>query len=241
MRLTAIWGPPGSGKTSLAIDLAFALSKSGNTVCLISPEPFSELSAILGIKITKQQSIDAAYHATANLKQTVCKVDGLLFVLAAPYYADAFEGDASLTDVKNLLEETRATFDCVIVDCPSHTNNTVAASAMNLADNVILLSGFRASAGVWNRAYIRAIKALEDKIIPVCLQGDSSFDYRGLNRLIEQEPSIWIPYFPEADTARRMKRTLYDYGGKIGKAYNAAIDELCSEVRRETDREYQFV
>lgn len=241
MSITAIWGPPGSGKTSLAIDLAYALSKGGNSVCLISPEPFSEMSALLSLKITKQQSIDAAYHAIGNLKQTVCKVEGLLFVLAAPYYADAFEGDASLSEVKNLIGETKATFDCVIVDCPAHTHNSFAAWALNQADTVLLLTGFRSSSGMWNRAYQRAIRVFEDKTIPVCVQGDSSFDYRALNRLIELNPSIWVPYYPEADAARRMRRTLYDSGGKLGKTYNAAIDEICNEVRKEADREYQFV
>ncbi len=241
MSLTAIWGPPGSGKTSLAIDLAYALSKGGNSVCLISPEPFSEMSALLGIKISKQQSIEAAFQATVNLKQTVLKVDGLLFVLAAPYYTDAFDAEASLSDVKSLLEETEATFDCVIVDCPAHTHNTLAAWALNRADTVLLLTGFRSASGLWNRAYQRAIKLLESRAVPVCVQGDGSFDYRALCRLEELNPAIWIPFYPDAEAVRRMRRTLYDSGGKVGKAYNAAIDELCNEVRKEADHEHQFV
>ena len=241
MSLTAIWGPPGSGKTSLAIDLAYALSKGGSSVCLISPEPFSEMSALLNIKITKQQSIEAAYHAIGNLKQTVLKVDGLLFVLAAPYYTDAFEAEASLSDVKALLEETEATFDCVIVDCPAHGHNTLAAWSMNQADTVLLLTGFRSASGLWNRAYQRAIKAMDGKTVPVCLQGDSGFDYRALCRLEELNPTIWVPFVLDAEAVRRMRRTLYDSGGKVGKAYNAAIDELCIVARKEADHEHQFV
>ncbi len=232
MSVTAIWGPPCSGKTSLAIDLSYALSKGGNSVCLISPEPFSEMSALLSIKITKQQSIDSAYHAIGNLKQTVCKVDGLLFVLAEPYFTDAFETEASLNDVKSLLEETEATFDCVIVDCPAHTHNTLAACALNRADTVILLTGYRSASGLWNRAFLRAIQALESKTIPVCVQGDSNFDYRSLHRLVELEPVVWIPHYPDADAGRRVRRTLYDSGGKAGRAYNAAIDDLCSKLRQ---------
>jgi molybdopterin-guanine dinucleotide biosynthesis protein len=241
MSITAIWGPPGSGKTSLAIDLAFALSRNGLSVCLISPEPFSEMSALLNIKITKQQSIEAAYQATVNLKQTVLKVDGLLFVLAAPYYTDAFEAEASLSNMKSLLEEAEATFDCVIVDCPAHGHNTLAAWAMNQANTVVLLTGFRSASGLWNRAYQRAIKAMEGKTVPVCLQGDSGFDYRALCRLEELNPAIWVPFYPDAEAVRRMRRTLYDSGGKVGKTYNAAIDELCNEARKEADHEHQFV
>jgi MinD superfamily P-loop ATPase len=241
MAVTAIWGPPGSGKTTLALDLAFALSRSGSMVCLISPEPYSELSALLNIKITKQQSIDAAYHATGNLKQTVYQVDGLLFVLAAPYYTDAFDEEASGSDVKGLLAETAATFECVIVDCPSHTHNTMAAWALNQADAVLLLTGFRSSAGLWNRAYQRAIRALDEKTVPVCIQGSDSFDYRALHRLINLTPRVWVPYYPDAESAQRLRRTLYDSGGKVGKTYNSAIDELCMLARKEGEREYQFI
>ena len=241
MSLAAIWGPPGSGKTTLAIDLAIALSKSGNSVCLISPEPFSEMSTLLNIKITKQQSIEAAYRATGNLKQIVCKVDGLLFVLAAPYYTDAFDETASASEVKNLLDEARGTFDSVIVDCPAHTHNAMAAWALNMADTVLLLTGFRSSSGLWNRAYQRAIKELDGKAVAVCVQGSDSFDYRALHRLIELTPAVWVPFYPDAEPVRRIRRSLYDSGGKVGKSYNAAIDEICAELRKEDDREYQFV
>lgn len=241
MSITAIWGPPGSGKTSLAIDLAFALAKNGNSVCLISPEAYSEISALLGVKIPKQQSLDAAYHATGNIKQTVFKVDGLLFVLAAPYYADAFETNASVSDVKNLLEEAEASFDRVIVDCPAHTHNSLSAWAINRAETLLLLTGFRASSGLWNRAYQKAVKALEAKTIPVCVQGDGGMDYRGLCRLEELSPQIWVPYYPDADLARRMRRTLYGSGGKAGKSYSAAVEELCKALLKEAEHEYKFV
>ena len=38
MGINAVWGPPQSGKTTMAIDLAFALSRGGQSVLLISPE-----------------------------------------------------------------------------------------------------------------------------------------------------------------------------------------------------------
>ena len=60
MGIYAIWGAPQSGKTTLAVNLAYAISKGDKTVCLISPESYSELSAILGIKIPEEHSLRAA-------------------------------------------------------------------------------------------------------------------------------------------------------------------------------------
>ncbi len=240
MAITAIWGPPCSGKTSLSIDLAFAIAKSGKSVCLVSPEPYSEMSALLNVKLMKPKSLEAAYHASGNLKQTVYQVDGLLFLLAASYYSDAFEQDVSGAEVKTLLQELEVSFEYVIVDCPSHTFNALAAWALNRAKAVFLLTGFRSSSGLWNRAYQRAIRALEGKTIPVCLQGSGSFDYRTLNRLTELTPEVWVPYYPDADSVRQMRRTLYDTGGKAGKQYNAAIEEVYGAIK-EAEHEHQFL
>ena len=90
MSLIAVWGPPQSGKTTLSIDLAYALSQQGKSVCLISPEPYSELTARMGIRIIHNKSLDQAYSAIGNLQQTVLEVDDLLYVLAVPWDHDAY-------------------------------------------------------------------------------------------------------------------------------------------------------
>ncbi len=238
MPITAIWGPPNSGKTTLAIDLAYAISRRGKTVCLISPEPFSELSQIFSVKLIKPQGIEMAYHVPGSLKQAVFQIDSLLFILAAQYFTDAFGDSESLPEVKSLLSEASVTFEHVIVDCPSTANNTMAAWAINQATSVLLLTGFCSTAAAWYQAFNRAIGAFPMKAIPICVQGSDSFDYRGLSSVLSNNnsgvkisPKVWVPFFPGAEAVQRQRRTLYDYSGKVGKAYTAAIDEICDEVQ----------
>lgn len=71
MGINAVWGPPQSGKTTKAIDLAFALSRGGQSVLLISPELYSELAARLNIRIEPEKSLVAAYKNKESLKQIV--------------------------------------------------------------------------------------------------------------------------------------------------------------------------
>lgn len=231
MGITAVWGPPRSGKSTLAIDLAFALSRHGQSVCLISPELFSELSARLNINITKQKSLFAAYRSSGNPKQTVCPVDDLLFVLAAPTYTDAFSEDVTGPEAKALFAQTVPMFDFVLVDCPSHTGSAIAAWALNQADTVVLLTGFSSSAGLWHNAYRRATEAVAQRSLPVCVQGSDSFDYRSLHSLIHTDPAVWLPNYPDAETVQALRRTLYDSGGKTGRTYSAAVDEICSRLK----------
>ena len=68
--LIPIWGASSTGKTTLALALSKALIAEGKTVLLISPEPYSELSAIWGVKVPIEQSLQTAIR-TGNLKQSV--------------------------------------------------------------------------------------------------------------------------------------------------------------------------
>ena len=105
MGIYAVWGPPQSGKTSLAIDLAFALSLKGKSVCLISPELYSELAARLNIRIEPEKSLLAAYKKKDSLKQIVHTADDLLYVLAVPFDYDAFGEDMPEDAARALVEQ----------------------------------------------------------------------------------------------------------------------------------------
>lgn len=163
MSICAIWGAPQSGKTTLAVNLAYAISRGDKTVCLISPAAYSELSALLGVKIPEEHSLRAALRGSAGIRQTVTKVDELFYVLAAPVTVDAFDDDCSGEQVKSLLELTRITFDFVLVDCPSEPNNLIAAWSLNRADTVVLTLGGNISCVMWYAANKRALQAIQNK------------------------------------------------------------------------------
>ena len=114
--LIPIWGASSAGKTTLALALSKALIAEGKTVLLISPEPYSELSAIWGVKVPIEQSLQTAIR-TGNLKQSVVQKDDCFYFLAAPSCHDCFDDNYSAEQVKALLTLAKTTFDTVLVDC----------------------------------------------------------------------------------------------------------------------------
>ncbi|MGE4485790.1 MAG: hypothetical protein AB7C97_11835 [Oscillospiraceae bacterium] len=222
----AIWGAPRSGKTTLAVNLAHAISRSGKSVCLISPEPYSELSVIFGVSIPRNRSLPAAIRGFDNLKQTILKIGDLLYILAAPTNADAFDDSYSDEQVKLLLELCDITFDHVVVDCPSETNSLMAAWAMNKASSVPLCIGGQTSCAVWYSANARAIKALGNKVFYISTETTSDYDYNAMHELLEVSPAITIPHIAQATLLQNERRLIYGLTGKKGRLYREALSRI---------------
>jgi len=230
MSITSVWGPPQSGKTTLAIDLSHAFSQHGKTVCLISPESYSELTARMSIRIPHAKSLAQAYQAPGNLKQVVLEASDLLYVLAASWDTDAFDEEPVSASVKELLRQAGEAFDCVIVDCPSGNGNALAARALNMATKTVLLSGGSGVSAMWYGAYRRSLEALSDRTICVCNQVVGSYDYLGLCKLIRQNPEVFIPHYPDIAAIQMMKRTLYGSTSKTGREYTDSLDRLIEKL-----------
>ena len=155
--------------------------------------------------------------------------DGL-FLLAAASDADAFAEDLGGDSARNVLERAAEAFDAVLVDCPAATDNAVSAWALQLSESVLILSGCRSASALWFSAYRRVIGTLGAKGIPVCLEAGGSFHYKGLLKMINMTPAVWVPYVPGAEEIQAERKTLYGIGGRSGKAYTSAIDALCELI-----------
>jgi len=226
MSICAIWGAPQSGKTTLALNLAYGISRGDKTVCLISPVEYSELSALLGVKIPEEQSLGAALKGRAGIKQTMFRVDELFYVLAMPVTASTFDADYSGEQVRRLLDMARLTFDFVLVDCPSQPNNLLAAWSLNEADQVFLCVGGPISCVMWHRANKKALQAVQDKTVCVGSEVTQALDSAKLYKLLKCAPEIRIPYMKDATLLQSEGRFLFGQSGKKGPAYANAINQL---------------
>jgi len=231
MGICAIWGAPRSGKTSLALNLAYAASRRGKSVCLISPTEYSELSSLLNIKISKSHCLQSALSGKENIRQSVFKADDLLYVLASPVSADAFDDNYSSEQVKSLLDAAKLTFDLVIVDCPSETNNLIAAWSLNMADIVLLCLGGHISCALWYETQKRALQAMQNKASFVCTQLTSDLDYEAMFTYMKCTPIVKIPYVSEASILQNERTLLYQLSGKKGKSYVKAINKLLEVIK----------
>lgn len=226
MSICSIWGPPQSGKTTLAVNLAYGISRTEHSVCLISPVEFSECSALFGISIPEQSSLLAALNESGNTRKCAFRVAKYLYVLAMPTETDVF-GSAYLDEnVRQVLVHAESSFDYVIVDCPSYTSNIISAWALNRSRQVFLNLGCSIVSPMWHNASKRAIRAVEHKIVPIDYRASQAFDYAGLHSLLGREAKVIVPYLKEASVAQNDGRFLVNAGGRAGRAYLSALNHI---------------
>ncbi|MBR2896256.1 MAG: AAA family ATPase [Oscillospiraceae bacterium] len=230
MAIHAIWGPPHSGKTTLAIDLASALIAHGQSVCLISPEPYSELSARLNINIPEDKSLGAAFSATTSLKHITYKVTDLFYVLAAPSYGGVFIEEVPSEDIKKMFGMIRGIYDYILVDCPPRMDSLIAAWALNLASTVLFLSGSQVASVLWHHTFKSAAESIQSKVVPICVMTSKQFNYQELSKAIEMVPQVTVPYYRDAEAEQNTHQTLYRSGVK---GYSTSIDELIRYLKAE--------
>ncbi len=190
MGIYSIWGPPQSGKTTLAVALAGQCAKAGKTVCLIAPVPFSELSAMLEVQIPTEKSLQTAIRGTGNLRKTVVKAMDSLYVLAYPTLGDSLDDHFTSRQVEEFLEMAKVTFDVVLVDCPCSMDNLVAAWAMQKSEKVLLCLGCCPSSVLWHKAMARPLDAIAEKVVNVGVEYNPNLDYSAMYDLLECRPAF---------------------------------------------------
>ncbi len=192
MAIYSIWGMKGVGKTTLSLNLGEKLSES-KSVLLISPQPYSELSAKLGKKIPTEQSLQTAIRS-GNLKQSVYKKDELFYILSAPSDHDSFDDGYSSDQVKSMLALAQNTFDVVLIDCPTEMDNLVSAWGMAMSCKVLFCMGGKYEGTLWQQSVKKVVKALHRKTIYLGMEQDAPFDFDFMYNYLEQKPHYRIPH-----------------------------------------------
>ena len=86
-----VWGAPGSGKTTLAVNLATVLADSGFMTCRVSGTDHGELQAFFGTSVPKGKGLYAAISSGHNVGESLVLARQDLYILELDTGGDSFD------------------------------------------------------------------------------------------------------------------------------------------------------
>lgn len=228
--ISAIWGSPQCGKTTLAVELATAIAHSGKSVCLISAEDFGDIATRFGKVIPAENSIVYACKNPQGMRAIAFPVTENLFVLGAAL-TDAFLNlTFSHTQAESLLRTAAAIYDEVIVDCTSWKANVITGTSISLAKIIFVPLPGRVSAAAWCNANMSILEKKADTMVYLKNETLREFDYEALFHMTKKTPEITLPYYPKLDMLQNDGKTIFDEGvTKYSQPYKKAISNIIGD------------
>ncbi len=166
--MIAVWGAPGAGKTTLAVNMATVLADSGYMTCLVSGTDHGELQAFFGTSIPKGKGLYAAISNGRNVRESLTQARPNLCILELDTGGDSFDIVSITPDqVQHMLSDLRDQFSYVVVDCTSHKESTFTGVGLAESDKVIVAIPHRVSAATWHIANTQMLEAVAGKTIYV--------------------------------------------------------------------------
>ena len=149
-KLVAVWGAPGSGKTTFAVKLAAAVYDRYNTTVLVLC--CDDTTPVLPLLFPNRKS-DQLYSVGTVMEQTEITQQEVIQSIVTVKdrmnlgYLGYKDGENKYTyssyseeKARRLLEVLKSLADFVIVDCTSGLDNVLSSAAVKEADEVIRLA-----------------------------------------------------------------------------------------------------
>lgn len=237
VQIVAVWGSPGSGKTTTCLKLAQQLAKQGKDVLIIMDDPFCpnlpvvttqpmdvrSLGELMAAQKISQEDILAA---CVPLSSRICVLG---YVLGDNLYKYASYNRARADELFIL---TRHIVDVVLVDCDSRVSKSaLSAAALDTADKVIRIcectrkstSALESARGLILENKYNTSKHICCYSIVKPWQDLSVYQTKLLTKHI-------LPFCPELESQMESMQLLEPLSGKPGTKYENSIKSLLQEV-----------
>ena len=227
--MIAVWGAPGRGKTTVAVNLAAALAKE-NTVLLVSCNLwFPEIQMPFGQVVKESGSISRLAVASCAPYDLFTQVHDLknLQLLTLPddhgqLFGDYWNGE---TAAQLYAQIDRCAFNYVIVDGASQPDNPISTLGLERAALLLHVGGFGVSGLFWQRAMQPLREGL--RLDAKTTYAANRFDGPLYSHI---EPELTLPEVEDMERFPAQGKTAFGSGPK---KYARAIGKLAEIVQKE--------
>lgn len=233
-KIITVWGANGSGKTTVAVNLAAALADRELMVGIISSKlTYGELQSVFGKRVEQDKGIYKAISNGCNTKNMFEATNNPnLFILSPPNVFDGMlltviSGDT----VRELVEDSTIRFDYIIIDGSEELNNPVSSIGLTMAYKVIRVYKVCAKDCIWHKAMenLTDLLHLRNKTITVINGYDKSCDKMAFLNGLDTKPDFELPYVLNCQTLTNSGKLIYNSKLANGQ-YKKMIQKLASQI-----------
>ena len=243
--MIAVWGSPGSGKTTTAIKLALNLSKNKKNVIVIFDDVFCPSIPVLFPLLDRKEKSIGKVLTSPSMDQKIILENLISPIEDNPYIAflGYAKGENPLTYAEYTQERATDFFillkhlaDYIIVDCSSViTESIITPISLEMADEVIRLS----TANFKGISYFNSTLPLlmdqkfkTDEHLKIISNVRNYQAEETVNSVIKGS-GIYIPYVDEIERQYIEGNLFEDLKTKFGKTYEKVIQKIQQKIQQE--------
>lgn len=242
-QIIAVWGSPGSGKTTLSYKMGAYLAREKYSVIIVHDDSACPvIHTMITIPGELKQNKSLGIVLSQNIRQAIIK-DNLVTFKGSDYIAllgyDIGENYKSYPPydsdlVSDLLVHLRHLADFIIVDCSSYLkDNAFTDTVLQKADKVIALS----TADLKGLSYFNSTLPLLDcnikdrlSIVTKIKNSDMSEQIAEVVNDLLNGKDIFLPYTDEIEEQAFNKRLFDTLLKDESKSYNEGVQKIMEEI-----------
>ena len=233
-KIITVWGANGSGKTTVATNLAAALAERDFMVGIISSKlSYGELQICFGKRVETDKGIYKAISNGCNTKNMFESTNiSNLFILSPPNIFDGMLLTAiSAETIKDLLEDCTIRFDYIIIDGSEELNNPISSLGLTMSNNILRIYRVCPKDCVWHNAMenLTDLIHIRDKTLTIINAYDKTCDKLAFLNALEVKPEFELPYVPNCSVLSNSGKLIYNSKLANGQ-YKKTIQKLASQI-----------
>lgn len=233
-KIITVWGGNGSGKTTVAANLANAIAEREYTVGLVSANLYcGELQGIFAKRVEPDKGTYQAIQNGCNTKNMFSDtLNPNLFFLSVPNGFDGMLMTAlSANTVTDLLEDCAIRFDYIIIDGSTELNNPISTIGLTMSGTIVEVHRASAKDCLWNISMenIKTLLHLKEKTITVLNGYDQTCDKVAYLSSVGIKFDFELPYISNAKVLENAGKLIY-YSKSVPGGYKKTVQRLASSI-----------
>jgi MinD superfamily P-loop ATPase len=229
------WGRSYSGKTTLAVNLAFTLANRGNIVGVLSSNlQYAHLQSFFGQTVFDGHGTFRAIEGE-NAQDHYWKsgINENIFVMAVPNEYNGLDYESvTQNQAEKLITQSSACFDYLIIDGSEDVGNPISSVGLTLSDTILLLHRPSLASGQWwsSKRDIIHLLQCKDRLLHLLNAYDKSCVLSEYLSNTGVKPLLEFPFVQEAPTMENMGTPLFSAKSKKAREYQDILEKLAGEV-----------